>query len=315
MGLADRTPPTEAEYAAYFERFSNWGRWGDADELGTLNHITDEARASAASLVTTGRAISLARPIDTEPGPGNPDPAHHVASVGTSTGLADYIGLFFHGFAQTHIDALSHIAGRDGRYFGGRPIGVTTPGLAMPEGAVLGIQGMRDGVIGRGLLYDIPRLRGVDFVDSGAPVHGWELDDAARAQGVEPRAGDIVCLRSGRDEWVAAHPEAGGWSVPAGVHASVCEFLYDTDAAVLCWDMLDAPTGDQGIPNPIDIETPVHVHCVTIPVMGMPLLDNADFRRLSTYCAEHERYAFQFCAAPLVIDGGTGSPINPIAIF
>jgi kynurenine formamidase len=315
MGLAERRPPTVEEYARYSERFSNWGRWGDEDELGTLNHISDEARCHAAGLVTTGRTISLARPIDTEPGPGNPYPAHHVASVGASTGLADYIGLFFHGFAQTHVDAISHISGPDGRFYNGRPIGVTTPGLAMPEGETLGIQRMRDGVVGRGVLYDIPRLRGTDYVDSGAPVHGWELSDAARAEGIEPRAGDVVCIRSGRDEWVAAHPESAGWSIPAGVHASVCEFLYETDAAMLCWDMLDAPTEDQGLPNPIDIDTPVHVHCITIPIMGMPLLDNADFRRLADYCAETGRYEFQFCAAPLVIGGGTGSPINPIAIF
>jgi kynurenine formamidase len=315
MGLADRTAPTEEEYARYSERFSNWGRWGDDDEQGTLNHITDEVRRHAAGLVTTGRSISLARPIDTEPGPGNPYPAHHVASVGASTGLADYIGLFFHGFAQTHIDAISHIGTGDGRFYNGRPIGVTTPGLAMPEGATLGIQRMRDGIVSRGVLYDIPRLRGTDYVDSGSPVHGWELADAARKQGIEPRAGDVVCIRSGRDEWQAAHPDAAGWSIPAGVHASTCEFLYETDAAMLCWDMLDAPTVDQGLPNPIDIETPVHVHCITIPVMGMSLLDNADFRRLAAHCAESGVYEFQFCAAPLVIAGGTGSPINPIAIF
>jgi kynurenine formamidase len=315
MGLDDRTPPTPEEYAQYSKRFSNWGRWGEDDELGTLNHITPECRRAAAALVRTGRSVSLARPIDTEPGPGNPYPAHHVASVGTSTGLADYIGLFFHGFAHTHIDAISHIPNAEGRFYNGRPIGVTTPGLAMPAGSTLGVQHMRDGIVGRGVLYDIPRLRGADFVESGAPVHGWELADAARAQGVEPQAGDIVCIRSGRDEWHAAHPETAGWSVPAGVHASVCEFLYETDAAMLCWDMLDAPTADQGLPNPIDIETPVHVHCVTIPVMGMPLLDNADLRGLAALCAETGRYAFQFCAAPLVIEGGTGSPINPIAIL
>jgi len=279
MGLKERTPPTADEYALYPERFSNWGRWGEEDERGTLNHITDDVRRAAARLVSQGRTISLARKIDTEPGPGNPYPAHHVASVGTSTGLADYIGLFFHGFAQTHIDAISHIPGADGRFYNGRPIGVTTPGMVMPEGATLGVQRMSDGIVTRGVLYDIPRLRGLDYVDAGAPVHGWELQDAADAQGVEPRPGDVVCIRSGRDEWVAAHPESAGWSVPAGVHASVCEFLYETDAAMLCWDMLDAPTVDQGLPNPIDIETPVHVHCVTIPIMGMPLLDNADFRR------------------------------------
>ncbi len=315
MGRSERTPPTAEEYALYPGRFSNRGRWGEDDELGTLNHIDAATRRAAAALVASGETISLARPIDTQPGPGNPFPAHHVASVGTSTGLADYIGLFFHGFAHTHIDALSHIPDSEGHFFNGPPISVQTPGLAMPEGATLGIQRMADGIVTRGVLYDIPRLRGTDFVDSGEPVHAWELDDAAHAQGITPCAGDVVCIRSGRDEWVEAHPDAGGWSVPAGVHASVCEFLHETDAAMLCWDMLDAPTEDQALPNPIDIDTPVHVHCITIPHMGMPLLDNADFRRLAAACARHERWEFLFSAAPLVIEGGTGSPINPIACF
>jgi len=103
--------------------------------------------------------------------------------------------------------------------------------------------------------------------------------------------------------------------VRAGVHASCCEFLYETDAAMLCWDMLDAPTEDQGLPNPMPIETAVHVHCITIPYMGMPLLDNADLRDLARTCDELGRWSFLFSAAPLVIEGGTGSPVNPLAIF
>ena len=99
-------------------------------------------------------------------------------------GLADYIGLFFHGFAQTHLDALSHIPAQDGRYFGGRAVGMQSRALAMPEGVLLGIQRMQQGVVARGVLYDIPRLRGVDYVESGAPVQGWELHDAAKAQGI-----------------------------------------------------------------------------------------------------------------------------------
>jgi kynurenine formamidase len=315
MGIEDRTPPTPEEYAAYPERFSNWGRWGEDDELGTLNHVTPEARCAAAASVSEGRVVSMARRVDTEPGPHNPHPAIHVASVGAATGLADYLGLFFHGFSQTHLDALSHLPSADGRYYNGLAIGLQSPALAMPEGVALGIQRMRQGVVARGVLYDIPRLRGRDFVDSGAPVHGWELADAAKAQGIEPSPGDVVCIRSGRDEWQAAHPDFAGWGVRAGVHASACEFLYETDAAMLCWDMLDAPTEDQGLANPMEIEAPVHVHAIAIPYMGMPLLDNADFRDLSVTCAELGRWSFLLCVAPLVIEGGTGSPVNPLAIF
>ena len=315
MGLQDRTPPTPDEYLAYRTRFSNWGRWGPDDELGTLNFITPEARRAAASLVKEGRAVSVARPIDTHAGPRNPYPAQHMASLGNAGGLADYIGLFFHGFAQTHIDALSHIPTDEGRFYNDRPMGAAAGQIALPEGMACGIEHWRQGIVGRGVLYDIPRLRGTEFVTEGAPVHGWELLDAAAAQGVEPRTGDVVCIRSGRDEWLAAHPDSQTWSVPAGVHASVCEFLHETEAAALCWDMLDAPEGDQGLPNPLPIDAPVHVHCIAIPYMGLPLIDNADFRELAATCAALGRYEFQFVTAPLIIEGGTGSPVNPIAVF
>ena len=109
MGLSDRTPPTAEEYAAYRERFCNWGRWGDDDELGTLNHITPEARRAAAVLVQTGEAMSMSRPIDTHAGPANPYPAHHFVGAGDSGAMADYFGMFIHGFVQTHIDALCHL--------------------------------------------------------------------------------------------------------------------------------------------------------------------------------------------------------------
>ena len=235
--------------------------------------------------------------------------------VGDSGGVADYIGVFFHGFAQTHIDALSHIPTPEGEFYNGRPVASMQGGLPFPAGNSGGIQHMRSAIVTRAVLYDIPRLRGVPYVDSGAPVQGWELLDAAKAQGVEPRPGDAVCIRSGRDEWLADHPDAGGWGVPAGVHASVCEFLHETDAAVLCWDMLDAPQPDQGLPNPIDIDSPVHVHCVAIPYMGLALVDNVDFRELSTTCAALGRYEFQLVVAPLVVENATGSPVNPIAVF
>jgi kynurenine formamidase len=312
MGLSDRTPPTPEEYAAFRERFSNWGRWGEDDELGTLNHVTPEVRRLAASLVVEGQSISLGRPVDTHAGPRNPYPAHHFAAVGDAGGLADYVGLFFHGFSQSHIDALSHIPSADGAaFYNGRRRGQN----GMPEGQSSSIDFWRDGIVTRGVLYDVPRLRGEDFVAPGAPVHGWELVDAARAQGVEPRPGDAVLIHSGREAYFDAHPDELGWGAPAGVHASCLEFLYEHDASLLCWDFLDAPEADQGIPNPLPIETPVHLHCIAIPYMGMPLVDNARLDMLAKGCAERGRWEFQYVVAPLIIEGGTGSPVNPLAIF
>ena len=313
MSRKDRKPPTQAEYDGWRERFSNWGRFGPDDELGTLNHITPEVRRAAGTLVRAGRSISLSRPLDTHAGPRNPYPAHHMMAVGQSGGIADYVGLFIHGFAHTHLDALSHIPTRDfGAFYNGRP---RNPDSTLPVGATSGIDQWRDGIVTRGVLYDVPRLRGAAFVRAGEPVHAWDLDDAARRQGVEPRAGDAVVIRCGLDASLAADPSGAGFASPAGVHASVLEFLWDTKASMLVWDMLEAPTADQGLANPIEIETPVHLHCIAIPYMGLPLLDNAQLDPLADACARSGQYAFLLVVAPLVIPGATGSPVNPIAVL
>jgi len=312
MGLGDRTAPTAEEYAAYRDRYSNWGRWGADDELGTLNLVTDAVRRSAAALVQTGRTVSLARPLDTHAGPANPYPAHHFLAVDGSGGMMDYVGCFVHGFTQTHIDALCHLSTVEGgRYYNGKPFGTGH----MPLDHTGTVDFWRDGIVTRGVLYDIPRLRGTDFVAPGEPVHGWELADAAAAQGVEPRAGDAVIIRSGFGPYFAATGETPGFTSPAGVHASCVEFLAATDAGLLCWDMQDAPIADQGIPNPLPIAVPLHVHHIVLPYMGMPIVDNCELEDLAPVCAELGRWEFQLVIAPLVITRGTGSPVNPIAVF
>jgi kynurenine formamidase len=312
MGLADRKPPTAQEYRDYPKRFNNWGRWGANDELGTLNFITPEKRLAAAALVREGRSVSLSRPIDTHANGANPYPAHHMVAVGQSGGMADYIGMFIHGFALTHLDALCHLAAADGSgYYNGGKLDKSR----MPVTKTGTIEHWRDGIVTRGVLYDIPRLRGTASIEPGKPVHGWELIDAARAQGVSPEPGDAVCIRSGFAPYFASRGENPGFGSVAGVHASCIEFLYETQAALLLWDFQDAPIADQGIPNPLDIPVPLHVHQVLIPHMAMPILDNADFEALAPVCAQLRRYAFQLVIAPLVVEGGTGSPVNPIAIL
>ncbi len=313
MALADRRPPTQAEYDSWREKFSNWGRWGADDELGTVNFVTPEVRRAAAGLVRAGGSVSLARPVDTHAGPRNPFPAHHLIPAGSSGGLVDYIGMFIHGFAHTHIDALSHIPTADGAsFYNGRPRSAET---MLPKGPTSGVDFWRDGIATRGVLYDVPRLRGAPYVRPGEPVHAWDLEDAAARQGVVPRSGDAVIIRSGLDPHLAEHPAGAGFASPAGVHASVLEFLWKHEASMLVWDMLEAPTADQGVANPLDIPTPVHVHCIAIPYMGLALLDNAQLEPLAEACAGLGRWEFQLVVAPLVIPGGTGSPVNPIAIL
>jgi kynurenine formamidase len=312
MGLADRTPPTADEYAAYRERCSNWGRWGPDDELGTLNLITDATRRDAAGLVEEGQAVSLARPLDTHAGPANPYPAHHFVAMEGSGGMLDYVGCFVHGFTVTHIDALCHLSTAEGDvFYNGAALGSDH----MPRDHTGTVDFWRDGIVTRGVLYDIPRLRNTDYVEPGRPVHGWELADAADAQGIDPRPGDAVIIRSGHAAYHGATGTVPGMGSAAGVHASCVEFLHATDAGLLAWDQQDAPIADQGIPNPLPIPIALHVHHIVLPYMGMPIVDNCELEALAAVCADLGRWAFQLVIAPLVITRGTGSPVNPIAVF
>ena len=308
MSLADRTPPTVEEYNAYKERFSNWGRWGAGDQLGTLNHITTDVRTAASGLVRKGRTVSCARPIATAAvasGPRNPTPAdHRMVNIGEG-GCADYIGVSYHGFINTHIDALCHIFSADKQLYNGRP----TSDVAEDGAKNNSIEHWRSGIVTRGVLYDVPRHRGVDHVTLGAPVHGWELQDIAKAEGVTPQAGDAVLVRMGATAFWTAQPDfEQPWAAP-GLHASALEFLYETDAALLGWDLMEAGgQGEYGAPS-------LPIHSIAIPYMGLPLLDNAILDELATACAELERWHFLLVVAPLVVNGGTGSPVNPIAIL
>ena len=311
MGLADRTPPTEEEFRAYRERFSNWGRWGDDDQFGTLNHITPEVRTAAAALVQDGRSVSLSHPLATEPGPENAEPVQHEMRL-LGDHCADFIGIFYHGRANTHLDALCHVyTHADGDLFNGRP---SADNITLEGAKTLSVDHWRHGIVTRGVLYDIPRLRGVEHVPVSEPVHGWELEDAAQAEGVEPRPGDAVVIRSGAGPFMAAHPgfpEGYEDQRRPGVHASAIEFLHARDAALLVWDLMDAPMhrADGSVMQPSPI------HRLAIPYLGLPLLDNAQLDELAQTCAELGRWEFMLTVAPLVVRGGTGSPVNPIAVL
>jgi kynurenine formamidase len=307
MSLADRTPPTPDEYNAYKQRFSNWGRWGGGDQLGTLNHITPETRRAANTLVREGRTVSCARPIATAAvmsGPRNPTPADHRMNVGPG-GCGDYIGVSYHGFINTHIDALCHIFSGDGQIYNGRSSSDVTA-----EGAKNNsIEHWRGGIVTRGVLYDVPRHRKTDHVTFDAPVHGWELQDIAAAEGVTPQTGDAVLVRMGATAFWAANPGFAEPSRGPGLHCSALEFLYETNAALLGWDLMEAAGQDEyGAPS-------LPVHSIAIPYMGLPLLDNAIFDELAAACAELGHWEFLLVIAPLVVNGGTGSPVNPIAIL
>ncbi len=314
MGLSDRKPTTLEEYADYKVRFNNWGRWGDDDQFGTLNHIDQEGIKRAVGLVQDGRTVSCSNPLATSAvvpdERRNGRPADHIMSVGPSAS-GDYVGVSYHGFVNTHIDALCHIFTGDANE-GGRLYNDRDPALVTETGALTNsVDNWRDGIVTRGVLYDIPRMRGQDYLETDNPVEGWDLEDWAKSVGIEPRDGDIVLVRSGSDKFWAANPDFE-FSFPPntpGNAPSIIEYLYDTNASMLGWDLQES--GHQHYEYPARIV----IHEVVIPHMGMPLLDNANIERLAEVCAETGRYEFRLTIAPLVVNGGTGSPVNPIATF
>jgi kynurenine formamidase len=307
--MPDHPLPSEDEVRGYFSQLSNWGRWGPDDDAGTVNLITPAVRQQAAKLVKSGRAVSLARQWNTRGGPGNWNPAQHFIRAWEDAAV-DYLGIVFHGYATTHIDALCHIFW-EGKGWNGKPAtDVTSMGAKF--GAV---DAWSNGITTRGVLLDIPRLRGTGHVTLDSPVRGWELEAAAEKQGTPLRSGDAVLVYSGREKFYVANPaHAPGAPPQPGLHADVCPVLRKHDAALLGWDQLDArPCGYRIFEEPPRAGGPVHVFAIVF--MGLPLLDNALLEPLANACAEEGRWEFLLTVNPLNIRGGTGSPVNPVAVF
>ena len=280
--------------------------------MGALHFITAERTAAAAGLVRRGVTVSLGRPLNTQAGIDNPEPAHHEMTMLTDVDIGsgsvrftkDYVGVDYHNEGHSHIDALCHVA-YEGRFYGGIPDAKVTS-----RGAAAGaISLLRDGLVGRGVLLDIPRARGVRWLEPGEHVFPDDLDAAERAQGVSVEAGDILLVRTGHARRLS---EVTPWETSkrkAGLHPSAARFLADRRVAALGSDGNNdtAPSTTEGVAFPI--------HVLAINAMGIHLLDYLQFEDLVPLCEAAERWAFLFVASPLRIVGGTGSPVNPIAIL
>src|SRR5271163_3666068 len=181
-----REPMATADVLAFHQTLSNWGRWGEDDQLGALNLITPEVTAAAAATVRTGRTVSCARALDTVSSADNPAPvAHHMTGTATEGMGADYFAIASHGFATSHIDALCHIF-HEGKLYNGYPAEAVTA-----HGATkLGIHQLSAGIVTRGVLLDIPALRGVDALEPGEPIFPEDLEAAEKKADVEVRPGD-----------------------------------------------------------------------------------------------------------------------------
>ena len=282
------------DYAAMYRDRRNWGRWGANDQVGAINLITAEKRRAAAGLVQTGRTVSLSRTFE--------PPQHFMTKSALGSGggyVMDYLGFIYHGSTITHIDALCHIWDGDGMWQGRDPDAeITTQGAQFGD-----ITHWKEGIITKGVLIDVPRHRGEPHVSIEQPVTGEELDAIARAENVTIESGDAMLVHSGWAAYMASDDD-GSRGRP-GLHPSCAEFIRDHDVALLGWDLMDA-RADSNLPWP--------VHGVLFN-FGVALLDNALLEPVAEACAEENRWSFLFQALPLNVARGTGSPVNPIAMF
>jgi len=296
---------TGPEVEKFHESLSNWGRWGERDQLGALNLIDAKKRAAAAASVRSGRSVSCARALDTVLSPENTAPVlHHMIGTATEQWGGDWFGIAPHGFATSHVDALCHIF-HEGRLYNGYPIERVTAHGALE----LGIHELASGVVSRGVLLDIPRVRGVGYLEPGEPIVPEDLEAAEAQANVRVESGDVLLVRTGR--W-ALRAERGPWNPRerlAGLYASCLPWLHSRGVAALGCDGVSdvVPSQVEGVPMPI--------HTVAIVAMGLHLLDNLELEGLARACAEEKRSDFLLVIAPLVLFRGTASPVNPIAIF
>jgi hypothetical protein len=303
-----RTPPangpamTRDEFDALFDQLRRERPPGP---------IAGARRVAAAGLVRTGEVVAMGRPWDSVAGPDNHRPALHqmteLADVTAPepTVHKDFIASDYHGKSQTHLDALCHVAYR-GQLFSGMPAGEVLSSQGASFGAVTELL---PGLVGRGVLLDVARLRDRAWLEPGEAVGGPELLVCAEEQGCPLRPGDVVLVRTGH---LARRRQLGAWDpddLSAGLHPGAMRVLHASRISALGGD------GDSDVrPSPVPgVHSPVHVLAVT--AMGLPLIDNMDLESLAETCARNARWDFLFVTAPLNIPRATGSPVNPLAVF
>lgn len=302
-------PQTDDELLEYARTLSNWGRWGPDDQRGALNLITPTKIVRAAGLVREGVAISAARPLDTAAAADNAWPVVHLMTgAGVDPGAGgsgDYLALRFHGFAHTHVDALCHI------FFDGHVYNGFDQRLVTAQGAGAGsILAAEHGIVSRGVLLDVPLVRGKEWLEPGEAVFPEDLEAAETAAAVRVEDGDVLVLYTGR--WLRRE-RLGPWGIDkaglAGLHGACLPWLHERGvAAIACDGVSDViPSGFSKFDLP--------VHRIGIPIIGLYLLDNCGLEELAQACRARSRWEFLFLVAPLRLPGGTGSPVNPLAVF
>jgi kynurenine formamidase len=305
QSAAQHPVTTEAEYQRWQKELSNWGRWGKGDELGTLNLITPSKRKQAAALVKEGFSVSLARDASATKEIDNPCPIEWAMTTDTPGMVMDRIGYpCIHGPGTTHLDSFAHVF-FDGKMWNGDPKTLVTKEGGAAKNSILT---MKNGIVTRGVLYDMPKLKGVEYLEPGTRIFPEDLEAWEKKTGVKVGPGDAFIVRWGK--W-ARRAKVGPWANDdaAGLDNSCIPWLKKRDVALLGWETAGyspQPPGD--LPKS-------SLHNFVLEILGVHILDRGDFEALSEVAAAHNRWEFMLMIAPLPIPHGTGSPVNPIAVF
>ncbi|MFG1926395.1 cyclase family protein [Cryptosporangium sp. NPDC048952] len=308
----------------YIEKCTNWGRWGEDDQLGTLNFIGPEQVRAAAGLVEHGLTVSVSLPFN-QSGPQTGSLRANPRNMMTATGadhLAGAQDILPAGFgpakgygrsddilivpnqAGTQWDSLSHIFWK-GKMYNGRSAGLVSSAGAARNG----IENYAGKLVMRGVFLDVAKHLGVPALEPGYAISADELEATAEAQGVEIRRGDALLIRTGflearRSAW---GDYAGGASPGVSLHTA--PWVHEKEIAAIASDTW----GVEVRPNEIDCFQPFHV--VALVHMGLAIGEIFDFAALAAACAEHDKYEFLFAAPVLPITGASGSPVGGIAVL
>ena len=313
QGSARPVIASEADFRRAMKELSNWGRWGTNDELGAANLITPAKRKQALALAKEGVPISLAHDVPQEKAADAPNILERVLGPVNAAGTADqysYTGTY-HGIVHSHLDAVDCHMMVDGKGYNGRAMEDITAAGGCPKG---NINALKDGVVTRAILFDATLLPGKataqGWLEPGTAIHREDLEALEKLEHVKVSAGDVMLLHTGR--WkrraaLGAWPRETGF---AGYHADVAYFIKERGVAFIGGD------GPNDVyPSGVPMVYPKPVHRLALVAMGVSIFDNLDFGRAAEQAKRLNRYEFLFSAAPLRIELGTGSPLNPLAIF
>ena len=301
------TAKLRAQYEQWRKEFKTWGKWGPDDNKGASNLITPQKVLEATKLVRTGTVVSLAHAepqvaaADVNPNGVFKRTTNNITEGGT----ADNYQVSYHGLTVAHMDSWCHFF-ENGQMYNGIPV---AGNLNAEEGCKKGsIMNWKDGIVTRAVLYDIAQLKGVDVVDPGVPITRADLEAWEKKSGVKAGPGDVVLLYIGR--W-KRRAQVGPWAGQvSGYYADTIPWMHERMPAFLGHDFnidWNPRPGWEGMRNPI--------HVAALNWMGINIVECLDLEEAAAMARKLNRYEFMITFAPLPVEGGTGSPLNPLAIF